>query len=451
MSASPIRVGGKLFGRFLGNTVSAAAGFSAGAAIGPVLGPVVQAIRNTVNSQYAFVYPDPMAMAQGVAQGQVTEKVAREYASYHGFGDDAMTALIAVANGGPSLGYAYEAWRRINPATGESYLSDDQFQTALRRTGLETQWYPALKALKTRLLDPADLARGIHKGLIPDPGLLAVPAPSGTGKVNAYPVYPIDALAAAQGFGYSKDELGVLVGLQGNPMGAHEAAQATFRGTIEPVDYERAIAEGNTRNEWGPAIFEQSRAIPSPTNYVEAGIRTRITPDAMYAGAARHGMTHEDTDLLFAIHGRPATPHQVLIGLRRGGVYNGPTDHIDPAVIQSMRDANLRPEYYNLVAAGLELYPPLFQLNNLVKAKAVDPETARTWAYKTGEAEEVLTVLLAFWQGTPATAAGKTLTRAELRAALKAGSLTDAQVLTRLEAQGLTAPDAQLVLDGWKA
>lgn len=430
--------------KFFGSTASTAAGFAGGVAVAPALIPLVRAIENEAWSLHPDVPPDAKTMAQGVAQGQVSKADAYKWASQNGFGKPQMDALVNVANTGPALGYAFEAWRR-------GLLTDNEFQTALTRTGLETQWYPALKALKTRLLDPADLARGIHKGLIPDPGLLAVPAPSGTGKVNAYPVYPIDALAAAQGFGYSKDELGVLVGLQGNPMGAHEAAQATFRGTIEPVDYERAIAEGNTRNEWGPAIFEQSRAIPSPTNYVEAGIRTRITPDAMYAGAARHGMTHEDTDLLFAIHGRPATPHQVLIGLRRGGVYNGPTDHIDPAVIQSMRDANLRPEYYNLVAAGLELYPPLFQLNNLVKAKAVDPETARTWAYKTGEAEEVLTVLLAFWQGTPATAAGKTLTRAELRAALKAGSLTDAQVLTRLEAQGLTAPDAQLVLDGWKA
>lgn len=430
--------------KFFGSTASTAAGFAGGVAVAPALIPLVRAIENEAWSLHPDVPPDAKTMAQGVAQGQVTKAAAYKWASQTGFGKDQMDALVNVANTGPALGYAFEAWRR-------DLLTDSEFQTALNRTGLEAQWYPALKALKTRLLDPADLARGIHKGLIPDPGLLAVPAPSGTGKVNAYPVYPIDALAAAQGFGYSKDELGVLVGLQGNPMGAHEAAQATFRGTIEPVDYERAIAEGNTRNEWGPAIFEQSRAIPSPTNYVEAGIRTRITPDAMYAGAARHGMTHEDTDLLFAIHGRPATPHQVLIGLRRGGVYNGPTDHIDPAVIQSMRDANLRPEYYNLVAAGLELYPPLFQLNNLVKAKAVDPETARTWAYKTGEAEEVLTVLLAFWEGTPATTAGKTLTRAELRAALKAGSLTDAQVLTRLEAQGLTAPDAQLVLDGWKA
>ena len=438
MAASLLGPGGKVFGRFLGNTVSAAAGFSAGAAIGPVLGPVVQAIKNTVNASYAFVYPDPVTMALGVAQGQIPEKTARTYASYHGFGDDAMTALIEVANVGPQLGQAYSAWRR-------GLLTDTQFKTALKRTGLEDQWVPAMLALKTELLDPADLARGIHKGLIPDPGLLATPAPTGTGKVPAYPVYQIDAVEQATGQGYTKDYLGVLVGLQGNPMGAHEAAQATFRGVIEQVDYDRAIAEGNTRNEWGEAIFEQSRAIPSPTNYVEGFIRNWISKQAMYDGAARHGMSTDDTDLIFLNHGRPLTHNQVFIGLLRGGTYDGPTDQIDPAYLKSLQESDMRPEWYNLSWAGRFHYPAFFQVVSAFTKGIIDAPTATEWLTYQGYDPAAIAAVIKPPGATGAKA--KPLTAAQIRSAWRSNQITEPEALTRLEALGYTAADAQILLN----
>lgn len=436
-----------IFGRFLGNTVSGAASFAAGVALGPALGPIVQDIRNTVNSNYAYVFPDPVILAAGVAQGQVAEKTARLYASYHGFGDDAMTALIDVANTGPSLGLAYDAWRRINPATGKTYLSDAEFTTALKRTGLEPQWFPALLALKSEVLGPADIARAIHKDIIADPGVLAVGQPEGVGKVPAYPLFPIDALAEAAASGYDRDRLGVLVGLQGNPMGAHEAAQALFRGIIDPVDYLRAIAQSNTRNEWGPAIQEQSRAIPSPTNYVEGGIRTRITPAQMYAGTARHGMTQADTDLLFQVHGRPATPHQVFIGLRRGGVYDGPTDQIPAPILQAMRDANLRPEYYNLVYAGLETYPSTMALKAIASAQTISvAETEQILSYEGWNADLAAKVATVWGGGATAGAKPKKLTNATIRSAWKKGNLSEAEALADIQANGLSAADARIYL-----
>jgi hypothetical protein len=420
-------------------------------ALGPALGPIVQDIKNTVNSQYAYVYPDPVTMALGVAQGQVPEKTARQYASYHGFGDDAMTALIEVANVGPQLGQAFEAWRRINPATGKSYLSDAQFQTALKRTGLEPQWYPAIMALKGRLLEPADLARAIHRGLIPDPGLLQGRLPSGVGNVPAYPVYPIDAEQAAAGYGYTLNELGVLVGLQGNPMGSHEAAQAYFRQVLTEDDYLRAVSEGNTRNEWADAIQEQSRAIPSPTNYVEGFVRNWITKQQMYDGAARHGMTETDTDLLFLNHGRPLSWHQTFIGLRRGGVYDGPTDDIDPAFLKSLQESNIRPEWYNLAWAQRFTYPAAFVLKALTTSGDLTAAEAETILLYEGWEPTLAAKVSAAWGGGTAAVPGKKLTVTQVKQAWKTGQLTDAQVLADLATLKYSPGDAQTLLDTWKA
>lgn len=424
-------------GKFFGNSASNAAGYAAGAATARTLDPLLQQLANETWTKYPDVPPDAMVMANGVAQGQVDPKQAAAWAAQQGIGASQFAALVNVANVGPALGYAFEAWRR-------GLLTDQEFTTALNRTGLEPQWFDALKALKARLLDPADLARGIHKGLIPDPGLLATPAPSGEGNVPAYPVYDIDAVAQAAGFGYSKDDLGVLVGLQGNPMGAHEAAQALFRGVLQEVDYERAIAEGNTRNEWGEAIKEQSRQIPSAVNYVEAYVRNWIDQAGFLAGTARHGMTADDANLLFLTHGRPLTHTQVFVGLLRGGSYDGPTDGIDPAFLKSLQESDMRPEWYNLTWAARYHFPPFFQTINALSKGWIDAETATNWLLWQAYDPDAVKLIVGNVSGSGTTA--KKLTPTQIKSAYHAGQLDRATALQRLTADGYTSTDAELLL-----
>src|SRR5215831_7997451 len=103
---------GSIIGKLFGNAVSSAVGFGAGVAMAPALGPVVRDIANEINSKYAFVFPEPGVLAEGVAQGQVNEKDARRWASYWGVGDTAFTALVNIANTGPGVATAFDLWRR---------------------------------------------------------------------------------------------------------------------------------------------------------------------------------------------------------------------------------------------------------------------------------------------------------------------------------------------------
>ena len=347
--------------RFFGGAGSTAAGIAIGATAVPALAPAAQEIVNEAWSLHPNKPPDAFTLAEGVAQGQVDEATAREWAHATGYSDTAFTALIDIANVGPGLAQAYRMWRR-------GQIGEDGFRRAVKRSGLEGEWIDDLAQLKEEVLDPADLARGIHRGLVPDPGLLKGELPTGVGNVPAYPVYPIDALKEAAAAGFDHDHLGVLVGLQGLPMGSHEAAQALFRGVLEENDYLRAIAEGNTRNEWADAIKEQSRAIPSVTNYVEGRVRGWLTDAEMNAGTARHGMTPEDTHLEFLIHGRPLSWHQVFIGLRRGGKYDGATGDLDPAFLKALEESNIRPEWYALAWAQRYSYPSAFILRSLTES-----------------------------------------------------------------------------------
>lgn len=423
-------------------------GYALGTASGPALAPFVQDLANEAWTLNAVVPPDVITLAQGVAQGQVTKAAAYKWAKETGFGADQMDALVSIANVGPPLGQAMELLRR-------GVWTKAQYTTALNRQGIEATWYPGLLALQADILSPFDLARAIHKSLIPDPGLLAVPQPTGEGNIRAYPVYQIDALKEALGSGYDKDRLGVLVGLQGNPMGAHEAAQALFRGVLQPVDYDRAIAEGNTRNEWGDAIKEQSRQIPTTHEYVENAIRGWSDKPAMVAGAARHGMTADDVELIWENAGRPLSWHQVWIGLQRGGTYDGPTGDIAPAFLDSLRQSNIRPEYYNLAWAQRYNYPSAFVLRALTSSgeltEAQTEEVLLFEGYEPGFAKLVATQ----WAGsggTTTSALAKSHTTSAVTAIRKAyivAQMSEAEARADLQALAVTQADQDSLVAIW--
>jgi hypothetical protein len=179
-----------------------------------------------------------------------------------------------------------------------------------------------------------------------------------------------------------------------------------FRSILQRVDYDRAISEGDIRNEWADAIFETARQIPSTVDFVQGHLRGWIDVAAMQAGAARHGMSADDLDLTFKIHGRPPSWHQVWIGLQRGGTYDGPTDIIDPAFLKALQESDLRPEWYNLLWHSRYNYPSPFVLRQLTSSGAISEADAeqvlKFEGYEPAFAKQIAT---AWAGGSAATAA----------------------------------------------
>jgi len=86
--------------------------FGLGTAARPALEPFAQSLANEAWSSHAVLPPDAIYLAQGVAQGQVAKDAAYSWAKQQGFDTAQMDALVNIANVGPPLGLAYEAWRR---------------------------------------------------------------------------------------------------------------------------------------------------------------------------------------------------------------------------------------------------------------------------------------------------------------------------------------------------
>jgi len=363
--------------KFFGSTVSEGAAFAFGAATAPVLAPGIETIRQAAWRLHAVRLPDVANLAAGVAQGKVDEGTARDWAKAEGFDEPAFTALVDIATAAPDVGTAMQAWRR-----GE--IDANGFRTVLRRHGIADQWDAALEALKVEILTPGELAAAIHRGLVPDPGLLKGEQPEGPFKIEAYPVYDIPTLDEAAGSGYDRDRLGVLVGLQGLPMGTHEAAQAYFRGIITHGDYVRAFNESNSRNEWAEAVLGYARQIPTARDFIENALRGYRTFAEAAEGAALHGMSEEHARLIFQNSGRPLNLHQITQALAWGAKYDPqPGDDPDP-YMNSVLIGSVTPAYYGMQDALKYNLPSALYFRTLQQQNVLTEAEAATWYRRLG-------------------------------------------------------------------
>ncbi len=425
-------------------------GYAIGTAAGPSLEPFVQDLANDA-WKLNQVLPLPADVAAAIeAQAYTGTLDGAGDATETGINGDRYAALRFLASTAPGTAELLELWRR-------GKLTEAQVRAGLKKGGLLDEFVDAVLELFTGRLDPAVIATAIQRGIMADPGFLPVGPPTATGKVPAFPVSPLDPIAEAKAHGIDEARLFVETAIVGLPLSLQQAASAYFRGIIELADFERAVAEGNTRNEWGPPALEQARQIPTAHDGVEDHLRGWVDAASMYATTARHGMSKADTDLLFRITGRPLSFHQVFIGLRRGGVYDGPTTAIDPAFLKALRESNIRPEWYNLAWAQRFLYPTAFVLRSLTESGDITGQEAETILLYEGWEPTLAATVAAKWSGGTTAAADKNVTKAQTKAWTEAQSSYIAEESTAADVQPIfqilgVAPAAQTeIISTWDA
>lgn len=351
----------------LGSAASNAAAFAAGIAIGPTLAPEVQILVNEAWSLAPVRPPTIYTTARGVAEGKINEGDARQWAHEQGFNDTVFDALVAASKGAADFANLMAGWRR-------GLINDTEFQLGLDRLGFEPEWYPLLKGLKREYLTPAEAANARQQEFIS----------------------PAEQVAIAGRFGIEPADAEVQFELAGLPPGVETGLRLWRRGIIDQATFDRIVAEGHTKTKYTPALEQLRRELLSAATAVRAHLKGHIDVNEMHSRGADWGYTPADMDLWYEAEGRPATPHQIHIGYRRGADVQGLSEQaaIDAAVAQS----DVRPEYRAVLYAGRDTFPSLFQLNRLVQANAISPATAADWADKAGVNAGVVSVLEQYWQ-----------------------------------------------------
>ena len=378
------------FGGFFGNAVSEGAAFAIGITTAPTLAPILEDLKNRTWQAHPSKAVDAGTAAAIVAEDVELHDWGAKEAASHGFDGTRFDAILGEALNAPDLGTLYNLWRR-------GYVGDEDFRHGLRKAKLEDRWDDGLKRLKDARLAAAQIALAVVRSLLDSQGLLVGENDTTGGKVAPTPVSPIDALAEAAASGINEERLRVLINSVGLPMPLDAAAQSVFRGIIEKADFYLAVAQGDTRPAWADFIFDHARQIPSVADYVNAHIRGWIDADEMHKGAARHGMSAADADLLYLRTGRPAAPGQMATAAARGidGPDGRPMD--EPQFLKGIAESDIRPEWGPMLWESRYLYPPLFQITRLVQAGAITADTAAEWARKDRYPPEVVEPLHAYW------------------------------------------------------
>jgi hypothetical protein len=448
-------LGGILEGGIVGLAVAEAAG--------TVVQPALEPSRQEANSKVRARIHELPELAQLVAQALLSREDVLEDVHRNGYPADALDSQIQLALRAPGVPEALTLYRRrqIDGVGDAEALA--RLHHAFAKAQIEYAYWPQLAQTAELPLDPAVIANLIVRGIMPAPFDLPYTPPSGVGNVATFPQSTLDAAREASASGVDVDRLFGMVAAIGRPMSPVDAAQATFRTILQHDDYLRAVLESDVRGEWADAIFERARQIPTAHDFVEKRLRGWTDDQGMFDGTALHGMSQADTETLFLISGRPITPHQVFVGLLRGGIYDGPTDVIDPPFLKALQESNIRPEWYNLLWASRYGFPPLFQLNNLVKAGAVPPATAKQWVTWEAYAPEVVDTLTTYWEGVypgaggttaavkpdPAVTAARSAAVTEIRKAFTAGGISELSARQDLADLGVPAGAIDRVIADW--
>lgn len=396
------------FTRFLGGGVQTAAGVAIGESTGRSLNPILQKLVNETWSLYPDVPPDPYYLAQGVAQRQVDEGAARQWAAENGIGETQMTALIAAADTGPGVEQAYQLRRR-------GLIGDDAFRTALKREAIEERWIDPLSELVRQLLSPAELANAVVQGH------------------RSF----TDAFADAELQGYTQADFQTMVDNTGLPPGPETLLAWLRRGVVSEAEFDQGIREGHTKTKYIAKYLDALHPLLSAAEWATAHLKGHATEQEMYQGGGLLGYTPEMMDLLYLDRGRPATARQIHIGFARGAKVRGSTDDELAAIAEAVRISDIRPEYTDLIAAGRFTYPSVFVIRGLAQSGVFDQATVEKLLVESGWVPEYARLAAEGFTKTQ-TEEGKQLTKSELKDSYIAGFMGEAELRTALTNLGYT-------------
>lgn len=427
------------FGRFFGGTVSVAAGTAAGTATAAALAPALQEEVNTAWGHFPNRPVGAGPLAAGVAQGQVDPKAAKAEARLSGYSGAAFDTMVAIANVGPPLGAALDAYRR-------GTLSKTEYLAALQRAGIEPEWFAALVGLRDSRLSPETIANAVQQGHVPNAGILPPIVTDGPPFDIPLTTIDVDPIAEAAAHGIDLARLQVEANLAGLPPAAGDLRDMLNRGYITEEAAVAGVREGHTKTKWTGPTLALRAAVLSATEAASARLRTWVTKEEADAIGAMHGYTPEQMELLFLNRGRPASPTQMWRGWARKatGPRGEPVSYEDHAKAIAISD--IRPEYAEMLWDIRYNYPPLFQLNRLVDAGAITPDVAAKWAAYNLEAPEVVDALLAYWRKGGASG-GKEATAANLRAEYEGLYIDRPTLLAGLRDLGYSERDAEVLAD----
>lgn len=439
----------------LGGLGGAAIGIAVGEAGATVLEPALEAPAQEAWKNNQVKLLDLGQLADLVVQRLLDVEQVTDDAARQGYHVDQLLARVQLALKAPGVAEALTLYRRNGIVPADSQVSGAQLDHALDKAGLEEQYKAAVKALVNLPLEPAEIAKAIHRGIMKSDGLLIASPPDTPGDVKSIPPSTLDPIAEAAASGQTAERLRIMVGNAGLPLGLHEMLGLMNRGYMTSDDVQRGIAESNLRNEYQDVALQLARRLLTPHDYAELDLRGYLTHTERDAGAALSGMEPGDAELLYNMLGRSVAVHQVTTGLARGGVYPGSYTNVPEPYKSAIERSNIREEYAELAYANRFTYPSYFVIKPLVADGALTVDEATQIFENEGWPPDLAAKAAASFAPsgatttTPEVKSAKTKLLTKLHTLYVNGSATDAQATATLTAEQYPPATIAALLTTW--
>lgn len=368
------------------------AGAAVGGAAQDALAPILEPARQNAWSRRPYKVLDPKTAAALRAREAVKDYGGidlrniglEDDARRNGIGSARFAVETALARTFPSSGQLLELRRRELARDDRLGISQDNFRDWLRRQGLPTEAIDAVGHLLTRYVELEMIATSVQRGIMPNVAnpntgerLLPVGPPSETGRIEPMPEAGVDPLAEAQAHGFDFHRLAAATRIVGLPPGPGELLQLLNRDVIDDADFFRGIAEGNTRNEWGKALYQLRHALLPPSVLVNLVLRGWYDEDQIAPRMELHGYNKTQLHDWFLASGRPAAPVQMFTAWARG--VDGPAGvpMNETQFLKGVRESDIRPEWGPMLWGIRHAYPSLFQLRRAVQDGSITPARAK--------------------------------------------------------------------------
>lgn len=387
----------------------------------------MQELANVGWENHSILPLHPSIAAPGVAEGTWPRDDAAGWAAKYGVDGARFDRIVETERTAPAVSELRELWRR-----GEIDVTG--FEHGLRKLRLETRWDAGLKALKEQLLSPADLANARQQGFIDI----------------------TRQRSEAQLQGIDNERADIMFELSGLPPGIETALQMLRRNIIGPAEFAQIVREGHTKTKYTDELLKLETKLTSGAEWAELWLRGWVTETEAKAGGAREGWDAVAMDNFYHARGRPATTHQAFIGVRRGGVYNGPTAGIPDYFIKAVRQSNIRNEWLNILWAQRYTLPSAFVLRALTQGGDLTQAESETTLLHIGWPPDLAVSVSTRWAGGVAATTsavvksyqGRELTR--LHAAYLRNDVDDATAEGLMAQLGVDAADTAALVAVWQ-
>lgn len=406
VALEPLKV---LLGRAGGVVEGVTLGWALGSALYPTLRAFILPFEHAVQDATQNEIHDPQTAADLVARGLIQHGHGADEAGGGGFDGDHFDRLVGLATTHPEVAALMELFRR-------EVVDQGFVLTTLKRLGYSDEAAGKLITLERNLLSPADLALASLRGILSDETR------------DAY----------ARQVGITPDDMQVLIGNTGEPLGLMELLEAYRRGFIDKERLERGIRQSRVRNEWIPTAEALRYSPMSTADAVRAVVENYITSDQGGKIAQQNGLMPEHWPIMVESWGRPLAHEQMASLVHRGKASRQQFD-------QAMRESDIKNKYIDQSFEVAERLLPERLIVQAIKFNAIDLKTGARMLLQLGYSQESVSILLKLGLHEAQPKAHE-LTSSQIVTLYEQGTLHKDQALQHLEAIHFSPADASYLI-----